>query len=222
MGRKLRMQYGDAMTLDGDTDDSAAVYSYVRVWLDGGWLGEAELHVRDGKTEIASICIRPEEEVPVGGLRRTTLEAVPVRAVREYGHHFAKRANEDPAGPFPAPSAPLRARPARPSPPAKALELQDVLIARMYLAEIDAGGQRGVHKRVAERLGADYDAKSVRRRIELMRGPVLTPASQGMAGGELTEYARSLLAGASTDPAETAIPYPIEPSNTSRDVRESP
>ncbi len=194
MGREVRLQYRETTDL---TDERERLCRYVRQWLDGGWVADAELCVRDGRAEIASILITGEageDAAPAGGLRRAVLDAVHLRAIREYGHQLAKYASEHPNAMLPSAPETFLERPKRPSPPTKQPTVEDARIAARYVADIRAYGSRGVYQRMADQMGAGYSPRYVRKRIERSRGLLLTPAPRpGVAGGELTELAKSLL-----------------------------
>lgn len=194
MARCLPFQYREASEI---TADSPTLVRRVVVKLEDGWRAEAELGIRGGKAEIMSILVlhsRGTAGVPLGGLAKATLEAIPFRAIREYGHAWAKEASEDPIALVPSLlDTPLAARPARPGPTRRALSVADARLAEMYVAECAAGGQRGIHERLAAQLPDGYDRNYVRKRIERSRGTLLTRPGRGAAGGELTETAKKLL-----------------------------
>jgi len=220
MGRELGLQYRESTEL---TDEFTPLRRFVRQRLDDGWFAEAELVVRGGKAEIVAIHIShtAADEAPSGGLRKRLLDAVHLRAIREYGHHCAKLAAQAPIAVLPETSYNFLDRPARPGPPAWKPNVEDARLAQMYLAEIKAGGPRGVHKRLAKTAGPEFGARYFQKRIERLRGSMLTrPASPGIAGGELTDCAKLLLGLKQPGESEPRAPAVLDAIQSGRRIVE--
>jgi hypothetical protein len=167
--------------------------------LEKGWTAKITLGERAGVLEVQRVEVSHPHPAPdglplSGGLTAGIFHLTQPEACRQLGN-----AQATVWGDFALPHVSQRRvtrRPASVGRPRQRLQ-GDVQLALLYVEELRSG-QKRVNVRVAQRLGDPYDARGVTKRISKLRDgsyALLTPTRRGSAGGELTEFALSLLSG---------------------------
>jgi hypothetical protein len=165
--------------------------------LEKGWAAKVTLAERAGVLEVQRVEVFHPDPAPdglpiSGGLTASIFHLTQPEACRQRGN-----AQATVWGDFSLPGVPKRRvtrQPVSVGRPRQRLR-EDVQLALLYAEEL-RGGKKGVNVRVAKRLGDPYDVRWVTKRISKLRDgsyALLTQTRRGSAGGELTEFALSLL-----------------------------
>ena len=189
------------------------VHRWIEADLGEGWTAAARMITREGHPEVAELRIFPtptaapsggmadrplgtwdqdDATVPAGGITDNIRRRPSLRRIKEREHQIAHHLGLTDA----VQEQPLPEIPRRPGKKGRPIE-DDARIAAIYVDEL-VTGTKGVIARTAAKLGTGYTTSYVRKRISRCRElGLLTPTTEGRAGGTLTPLALAALRGKS-------------------------